>query len=65
MQDVVKKGTTGWRKVAAAFGDEILLENGEINRARLGQIVFSDPAKRQLLNRYVFHYSIYFVFKVQ
>ncbi|KAG0479839.1 hypothetical protein HPP92_010697 [Vanilla planifolia] len=50
-RDVVRKGTLGWRKVVAAFGNEILLENGEINRARLGQIVFSDPTKRQLLNR--------------
>ncbi|KAK4283624.1 hypothetical protein QN277_000554 [Acacia crassicarpa] len=45
------KGTGGWRKVVAAFGQEILLENGEVNRPRLGQIVFSDPDKRQLLNR--------------
>lgn len=50
-RDVVKKGTGGWKKVIAAFGDDILLENGEIDRARLGQIVFSDPLKRQLLNR--------------
>ncbi|KAG0482320.1 hypothetical protein HPP92_010404 [Vanilla planifolia] len=50
-RDVVRKGTLGWRKVVAAFGNEILLENGEINRAHLGQIVFSDPTKRQLLNR--------------
>lgn len=50
-RDVVRKGTPGLRKVAIAFGDDILLENGEINRSRLGQIVFSDPAKRQLLNR--------------
>lgn len=48
---MVKKGTGGWKKVVAAFGDDILLENGEIDRARLGQIVFSDPSKRQLLNR--------------
>ncbi|KAI9080255.1 hypothetical protein K1719_037649 [Acacia pycnantha] len=47
----LNKGTGGWRKVVAAFGQEILLENGEVNRARLGQIVFSDPDKRQLLNR--------------
>lgn len=36
----------------AAFGDDILLANGEVDRPRLGQIVFSDPDKRQLLNRY-------------
>ncbi|XP_077251184.1 dephospho-CoA kinase-like isoform X2 [Tasmannia lanceolata] len=50
-RDVVKKGSGGWKRVVAAFGEEILQDNGEIDRARLGQIVFSDPAKRQLLNR--------------
>ncbi|EHA8591300.1 dephospho-CoA kinase [Cocos nucifera] len=50
-RDVVRKGTGGWKKVVAAFGNDILLENGEIDRARLGQIVFSDSTKRQLLNR--------------
>ncbi|XP_058082914.1 dephospho-CoA kinase [Magnolia sinica] len=50
-RDVVRKGTGGWKRVVATFGDEILLENGEINRAQLGQIIFADPAKRQLLNR--------------
>ncbi|KAJ6825467.1 dephospho-CoA kinase [Iris pallida] len=50
-RDVVRKGTGGWKRVVKAFGNEILLENGEIDRARLGQIIFSDPSKRQLLNR--------------
>ncbi|KAA8549183.1 hypothetical protein F0562_000867 [Nyssa sinensis] len=50
-RDVLKKGTGGWRKVVAAFGDDILLDNGEVDRPKLGQIVFADPLKRQLLNR--------------
>ncbi|XP_075641399.1 dephospho-CoA kinase [Castanea sativa] len=50
-RDVLKKGTGGWKKVVAAFGEEILQANGEVDRANLGQIVFSDPAKRQILNR--------------
>ncbi|KAJ4727643.1 dephospho-CoA kinase family [Melia azedarach] len=50
-RDVLKKGTGGWKKVVAAFGEDILLPNGEVDRAKLGQIVFSDSAKRQLLNR--------------
>lgn len=50
---MLKKGTGGWRKVVAAFGNEILLDNGEVDRAKLGQIVFSDSDKRQLLNRYI------------
>ncbi|PKA56736.1 dephospho-CoA kinase [Apostasia shenzhenica] len=49
--DAVRKETPGWRKVVNAFSNEILLESGEINRSHLGQIVFSDPTKRQLLNR--------------
>lgn len=51
-RDVLKKGTGGWKRVVAAFGEDILQGNGEVDRTRLGQIVFSDPAKRQLLNRY-------------
>ncbi|KAK1278583.1 hypothetical protein QJS04_geneDACA007307 [Acorus gramineus] len=50
-RDVLKKGTGGYKKVVGAFGDEILLDSGDVDRARLGQIVFSDPSKRQLLNR--------------
>ncbi|PIA44458.1 hypothetical protein AQUCO_01700215v1 [Aquilegia coerulea] len=50
-RDVLKKGTGGWRRVVDAFGRDILQDDGEVDRAKLGQIVFSDPAKRQLLNR--------------
>ncbi|KAG5514257.1 hypothetical protein RHGRI_035606 [Rhododendron griersonianum] len=50
-RDVLKKGTGGWKKVVAAFGEDILLDTGEVDRAKLGHIVFSDPDKRQLLNR--------------
>ncbi|XP_009627701.1 dephospho-CoA kinase isoform X1 [Nicotiana tabacum] len=50
-RNVLKKGTGGWKKVVSAFGEDILLDNGEVDRAKLGQIVFSDPGKRQLLNR--------------
>ncbi|XP_057965600.1 dephospho-CoA kinase [Malania oleifera] len=50
-RDVLKKGCGGWKKVVAAFGDDILLPSGEVDRPKLGHIVFSDPDKRQLLNR--------------
>ncbi|KAF2298483.1 hypothetical protein GH714_023745 [Hevea brasiliensis] len=51
VQDVLKKDTGGYNKVVAAFGEDILQASGEVDRAKLGLIVFSDPAKRQLLNR--------------
>lgn len=50
-REALKKGSGGWKKVVEAFGEEILLDNGEVNRPRLGQIVFADPDKRQFLNR--------------
>ncbi|KAI3975261.1 hypothetical protein MKX01_033501 [Papaver californicum] len=38
-RDVLKKDTGGWKKVVAAFGHEILLDNtGEVSRPLLGQI---------------------------
>ncbi|XP_050363369.1 dephospho-CoA kinase [Argentina anserina] len=50
-RDVLKKGTRGWKKVVSAFGQDILQPDGEVDRPKLGQIVFSNPEKRQLLNR--------------
>ena len=39
-----------WRQVVAAFGEDILTEEGEIDRRKLGAIVFSDPAELERLN---------------
>lgn len=39
-----------WREVIAAFGEGILQENQEIDRRKLGQIVFSDPEAQKRLN---------------
>jgi dephospho-CoA kinase len=47
---VVAPGTTGLKAVIAAFGSEILCEDGRLDRAKLGAIVFADAEKRQLLN---------------
>lgn len=52
-RDVVKPNSVGWRKIVEHFGAEILQENGELDRARLGAIVFGDEPKRQLLNSIV------------
>lgn len=49
-RDVLRKGTGGWKKVVAAFGEDILLPDGEVDRPKLGRIVFSDSQKRQILN---------------
>lgn len=49
-REVVLKGTPGLQAVAAAFGQDVLLADGTLDRAGLGAIVFADETKRQLLN---------------
>jgi dephospho-CoA kinase len=45
-RDVVRPGTPTLAAIARHFGPTVLLPNGELNRKALGQIVFSDKAKR-------------------
>ena len=45
-REVVAPGSSGLVQVVGAFGFEILRPSGELDRAKLGQIVFSDPEKR-------------------
>lgn len=47
---VVEKGSEGYQLIVETFGEDILLPDGEINRTKLGAIVFSDEKKRQKLN---------------
>ncbi|XP_001375470.1 dephospho-CoA kinase domain-containing protein [Monodelphis domestica] len=47
---VVKPGFPAYYRIVQAFGHEILLENGEINRQALGSIIFHQSEKRKLLN---------------
>jgi dephospho-CoA kinase len=49
-REVVDVGTQGLRAVVEAFGDEVLKEDGTLDRARLGALVFADESKRQRLN---------------
>jgi len=49
-REVVAAGTPGLKAVLDAFGSQILREDGTLDRAKLGAIVFSDAEKRQLLN---------------
>ena len=43
--------TEAWDQVVVAFGDEILQEDGGIDRRKLGALVFSDPCKLEKLNQ--------------
>jgi dephospho-CoA kinase len=43
--------TEAWAEVVATFGDEILQEDGEIDRRKLGAVVFSDANQLEKLNQ--------------
>src|SRR5882724_9688456 len=49
-RDVVAPASAGLKLVTAVFGNEILREDGALDRAKLGAIVFSDESKRAQLN---------------
>ncbi|KAJ8414386.1 hypothetical protein AAFF_G00052560 [Aldrovandia affinis] len=49
-RQVVEPNSPAYRRIVQHFGPDILLENGEIDRQKLGQIIFSSTEKRRLLN---------------
>jgi dephospho-CoA kinase len=49
-RDVVEPGSPGLRAVVESFGGDVLSDDGTLNRARLGELIFTDPEQRQRLN---------------
>jgi dephospho-CoA kinase len=52
-REVVEPGTEGLAEVVDAFGPEVLLPDGTLDRPRLGEIVFADPELLGKLNAIV------------
>ena len=48
--EAYRQGSVGWESVVQAFGKGILDESNEIDRSKLGAIVFSDESELQKLN---------------
>lgn len=48
-REVVAPGSRALEAIVDAFGAEILTDEKSLNRARLGEIVFSDPTKKKVL----------------
>jgi len=48
--EVYRPGTAVWDEIVAAFGRDVLTADGEIDRRKLGAIVFADPEARRRLN---------------
>lgn len=52
-REVVKPGTPGYDAILAFFGRTILMPGGDIDRKRLGEIIFNDPDKKARLDAIV------------
>ncbi|MFD0772683.1 dephospho-CoA kinase [Streptomonospora algeriensis] len=52
-REVVEPGTSGLEEIVAEFGEDVLTEEGRLDRPKLGGIVFSDTAKLAKLNAIV------------
>ncbi|WP_343576203.1 dephospho-CoA kinase [Mycobacterium sp.] len=49
-REVVEPGTEGLAKLVEAFGEQILSDDGSLNRPALAAVAFSDEEKRRTLN---------------
>ena len=48
-REIVAKGQPALEQIQAAFGDWVLLDNGELNRQALREHIFKDPGARKVL----------------
>jgi len=62
--ELLKPGTEVWCEVVAAFGRQILTPDGDINRKKLGDIVFSHPESLSKLNQ-IMHSRMYDIVEAQ
>ena len=49
-REVVRPSCQGWQRIVDSFGTDVLMQGENIDRRKLGSIVFSDAGKRQILN---------------
>jgi dephospho-CoA kinase len=47
---VVEPGSETLRKIEALFGKEVILPDGTMDRGKVGELIFNDPASRKKLN---------------
>ena len=62
--EAFKPDTDVWREVVAAFGRQILTPNGDIDREKLGEMVFANPESLLRLNQ-IMHPRIYEMVKAR
>lgn len=51
-REVVEPGTSALEKIVDYFGEQVLQEDGTLDRKRVSKIVFRDPEKRKVLESF-------------
>ncbi|RDY71256.1 dephospho-CoA kinase [Halobacillus trueperi] len=49
-RDVVQPGEPAYQEIVETFGEQVLEEGGDLDRKKLGKVVFADETKRKQLN---------------
>lgn len=49
-RQVVEPGSETLEKIREAFGEDVILPDGSLDRKKVGDLIFSDPASRKRLN---------------
>ena len=62
--EAFKSGTIAWQQVVSVFGKQIVDTDGNIDRKKLGEIIFNDPPARLKLEQ-IMHPAIYEIVKAQ
>ena len=62
--EAFKPNTEAWRDVVATFSGQILTPTGEVDRKKLGEIVFNNPESLSRLNQ-IMHPRMYGMMKAQ
>lgn len=57
-KDLSKKGTMYLKSIINCFGDEIIDKEGELNRKKLADIIYTSDKKREELNKLTFIYVV-------
>src|SRR5690606_6631957 len=52
-RQVVEPGSETLAQIVQAFGPEVIQADGTMDRAKVGEIIFNDPASRKILNELI------------
>ena len=65
-RQAVDKGSPILKKISDRYGQDILNQNGELNRSQLGEIIFNQPTEKQWLEQQIHPFvKNYFIEQIQ